>query len=213
MKTEDLISQLAAQPAIAANAGPEARLAPHLLAGALVTTLMFWIALGPRPDLWAALAQPVVMAKTVLPLVLAGFALVLSVRAARPAAPPGAARLLIWLVPFAAVLLLIGAFFTTPPAQRMPLFLGHSIPVCVPSIVVLSLPILAALLTALRRGAPVRPALCGALAGLAAAGLATTLYSLFCNEDSPLFYSVWYALGICLASGLGALAGRRWLRW
>lgn len=213
MKTEDLITHLSQSPAIARHTGPEARLAPALLAGAVVTIVIFLLVLGPRPDLAQALAQPLVLAKSVLPVILAVCAIALSLRAARPGAPLGMGKWLIWAVPVIAFTLLIGASLSTDPAQRRALFLGHSIPVCVPSIVVLSLPILAALIVALKRGAAVHPARCGGLAGLAAAGLATALYSLFCNEDSPIFYTVWYSLGIAIASGVGALAGRRWLRW
>ncbi|KAA2314141.1 DUF1109 domain-containing protein [Pseudooceanicola sediminis] len=213
MKTEDLISLLATQPAIAPNMGPEARLGPALLFGGAVTVLLFMLVLGPRSDLAAALAQPVVLAKTLLPLVLGCFAIVLALRMARPGAPLRWSRWLIWAVPGVTLALLGTAFVTAAPAQRLALFLGHSIPVCLPAIFVLSLPLLVAMIRALQRGAPVHPARCGALAGLAAAGLATTLYSLFCTEDSPLFYGVWYSLGICLTAGAGALAGARWLRW
>ncbi|MEZ5869652.1 MAG: NrsF family protein [Defluviimonas denitrificans] len=62
-------------------------------------------------------------------------------------------------------------------------------------------------LRALKDGAPTRPALCGALAGLAAAGFATALYSTFCNEDRRLFYAVWYSLGIGIVTAAGAVAG------
>ena len=53
----------------------------------------------------------------------------------------------------------------------------------------------------------------GALAGVAAAGGATAIYSLFCTEDSPLFYVVWYGTGIGIVTALGALIGGRALRW
>ncbi len=213
MNTDDLIASLAADPAPAPDARPERALPLALLAGGAVALVMFFLAWGPRPDLGAALSSPVTLAKTLLPLALAALALPLALRSARPGAPLGAPRRLIWIVPGIAAALLLGAFLATAPGQRLVLFLGHSIPVCLPSIVLLSLPILAGLIRALRRGAPVHPAACGALAGLAAAGLATTLYSLFCIEDSPLFYAVWYSSGILLAAGAGALAGARWLRW
>ena len=64
-----------------------------------------------------------------------------------------------------------------------------------------------------RASLPSRIAGACTLAGLAAGVVATAIYSLFCTEDSPLFYSLWYSLGICISIGLGALAGRRWLRW
>ena len=65
----------------------------------------------------------------------------------------------------------------------------------------------------LRRGAPARPALTGALLGLASAGGIAAGYALHCTEDSPLFFVSWYSLAILLVAGLGALAGRRVLHW
>ena len=214
MKTEDLIATLAAQPAPAAGAGVEQRLMPALAAGLAGMVGLFLLVLGPRPGLMSLLGtQPLVLAKTLLPLLLGVLALALALRAARPGAPAGLAGRLVWLIPAVTAGLFVLAFVTTPAAQRLADFIGHSIPVCLPAIPLLSLPVLAGLLTALRRGAPTRPAACGALAGLAAAGFATALYSTFCIEDTPLFYGVWYSVGIGLATGLGALAGDRWLRW
>ena len=213
MRTEDLIATLAASAPPAAGPSLERRAARGVAAGGAVTLALFALLWGLRPALGTALSEPVVLAKTLLPLVLGGLASILVLRAARPGAKAGPAGWLVWAVPAAVAGLVFWAWGTTVPGQRLQLFMGHSIHVCLPSIAALSLPMLAGLLRALRRGAPVHPALCGALAGLAAGGLATTLYSLFCTEDSPLFYGVWYSLGILLVAGMGALAGRRMLRW
>ncbi len=161
----------------------------------------------------AALGEPVVLAKTLLPLALAALAVVLALRSVRPAVPLGAVGWLIWAVPLTAGALFLWAFLATPEGERLRLFIGHSIPVCLPAIVILSLPVYAGFVHALRRGAPLRPVWSGALAGLAAGGIAAAVYSLFCTEDSPLFYAVWYSLGIALATGVGALIGGRLLRW
>ena len=213
MKTEDLISSLAAEPAANPASGVETRLPGLLVLGLMVTALSFTLVLGPRPDLASALANPMVLAKTLLPLLLAALALPLVLRDARPGARYGLPGALIWAVPLAVAGLVVLAFLTVDPADRLRLFIGHSIPVCLPAITLLSLPMLAGLLMALRRGAPVNPARCGALAGLVSAGLATAIYSTFCVEDSPLFYGIWYSAGIGIATGLGALAGRRLLKW
>lgn len=212
MKTEDLIAQLAAEPA-GKSLSVERLAMAAVLAGVLVTGVMFSIYLGPRPGLLAALGEPVVLAKTVLPLVLGVVALVLSLRAARPGTPPGRLARLVWAVPAAAAALFLWAFAVTPPAERLRDFLGHSIPVCLPFIVLLSLPMLAGLMAAVSKGAPVRPVRTGALVGFAAAGIACAFYSTFCTEDTPLFYAVWYSLGISISAGLGALVGSRVLRW
>lgn len=211
--TDDLIATLAGDPAPAPKAAPEALLLRRLALGVAGTLVLFFALLGPRPDVLAALADPVVLAKTVLPFVLALLALPLALNAARPAAPRGWPAQAIWVLPMAALSLFMLAYATHAPADRLRLFVGHSIPVCMPAIVTLSLPVTAALISVLRRGAPLNPMACGALAGLVAGGLATTVYSTFCTEDSPLFYSVWYSLGIALAAGVGAWAGRRWLTW
>ena len=58
-----------------------------------------------------------------------------------------------------------------------------------------------------------RPRLAGAVAGLASAGLAASLYALYCPDDSPLFVATWYTLAAAITAGVGAIAGKRWLRW
>jgi hypothetical protein len=213
MKTEDLIDRLVAS-AGPVHAGDQTRNAGlALAAGMAVTALLFAVVLGLRADLWSALPQPVVLAKTLLPLGLGLLALPLALTAARPAARPGAVARLVWIVPAIAALMFLWAMVVPPEKGRQMAFVGKSLSYCLPAIVILSLPMTAALLAALRRWAPVRPEVCGALAGLAAGGVAAAVYSLYCTEDTPLFYAVWYSVGILIAAGIGALAGGRVLRW
>ena len=91
--------------------------------------------------------------------------------------------------------------------------MGNSAGLCLLSITLLSIPALVLGLMLFRRGASVRPALTGALIGLAVSASATTGYALHCNEDSPLFFVLWYGLAILICTGAGALAGSRLLRW
>ena len=65
----------------------------------------------------------------------------------------------------------------------------------------------------LRYGAPTRPVLAGAAAGLLAGGLAATFYAAHCFDDSPLFVAVWYTIAIAVLTILGAIAGRLFIRW
>jgi hypothetical protein len=90
---------------------------------------------------------------------------------------------------------------------------GHNSKVCMTAVPLMSLPLLAASLIGLRHGAPTRPALAGAMAGLLASGLAATLYASHCTDDSPLFVATWYTLGTALVTAIGALAGSRVLRF
>ena len=73
--------------------------------------------------------------------------------------------------------------------------------------------LLAAALIGLRHGAPTRPALAGAIAGLLSAGLAATLYAAHCTDDSPLFVATWYTIATAMVAAIGALAGSRLLRF
>jgi hypothetical protein len=65
----------------------------------------------------------------------------------------------------------------------------------------------------LRRAAPVRPGVTGALLGLAVGAGVAAGYALYCTEDSPLFFMLWYSLAIGIVAGCGAILGLRFLRW
>ena len=72
---------------------------------------------------------------------------------------------------------------------------------------------LALLLIALRHGATSHPALGGAVAGLAAGGIAATFYAAHCTDDSPLFVATWYTIAIAILALIGAIGARRFARW
>ena len=56
-------------------------------------------------------------------------------------------------------------------------------------------------------------AFAGAVAGLAAGGIAAAIYAWHCPDDSPLFLATWYSLAIAIVVAAGFLLGRRLLRW
>ena len=91
--------------------------------------------------------------------------------------------------------------------------IGHNMSALLTLIPLLALPPLAALIYALREGAPANPALSGALAGAASAGLSAMIYATNCTDDSPLFVASWYPIATLVVMGIGALAGRRFLAW
>jgi hypothetical protein len=55
--------------------------------------------------------------------------------------------------------------------------------------------------------------LAGAVAGLAASGIAATFYASNCTDDSPLFVITWYPIAILIVAAVGYLIGRKLLRW
>jgi hypothetical protein len=212
MDTDQLINTLAADNAHRARP-VHVVLALALLAAAPVSILMFVAELGVRPDVMTAMHNPFFDLKFAVTLALAAAAITISLHLARPEA---SLRGFVWLLAIPAGLLVAGISGEMMMPQRLPMMtrlVGHNSKVCMTAVPLMSLPLLAASLIGLRHGAPTRPALAGAMAGLLASGLAATLYASHCTDDSPLFVATWYTLGTALVTAIGALAGSRVLRF
>jgi hypothetical protein len=212
METDQLIRTLAADNAH--HARPVGLvLALALLAAAPVSLVMFFAALGVRPDAMTAMHNPFFDLKFLVTLALAISAIAVSLHLSRPEA---ALRGWAWLLVIPLGLLAVGIGCEMMLPQRLPMMtrlIGHNSRVCMTAIPLLSLPVLAAALIGLRHGAPARPALAGAVAGMLSAGLAATLYAAHCTDDSPLFVVTWYTIATALVAAIGALAGSRLLRF
>jgi hypothetical protein len=211
METDQLIRTLAADSAHRARpVGVVLTLA--LLAAAPVSLALFFAVLGFRPDVMTAMHNPFFDLKFAVTLALAISAVAISLHLSRPEASlKGWAWLL--LVPVGFLAVGIGSEMMMP--QRLPVMtrlVGSNSRVCMMAIPLLSLPLLAAALTGLRHGAPARPAVAGAIAGLLSAGLAATLYASHCTDDSPLFVATWYTIATALVTAIGALVGSKVLR-
>jgi hypothetical protein len=100
-----------------------------------------------------------------------------------------------------------------PVSQWTPRLVGHNARFCLTLIPLLSIGPLACLLAALREGAPSSPGLAGAVAGLAASGIAATFYAANCTDDSALFVITWYPIATLIVTTAGYLIGRKLLRW
>ncbi|MFQ3251920.1 MAG: hypothetical protein ACI9U6_000194 [Loktanella salsilacus] len=212
MNTNDLIASLGAdmtpvRPGLLTNG-----VMLGLAGGTALTAVLFAVLWGVRSDPAAIYGNMPLLAKTLLPLALGAIALPWMLAQARPAGQ-SRTRHAIWALPAVLALLVAATLLTTPGPSWSMALQGKSIMTCLVSIPVLSAPILVALLVALRRGAPEHPMLCGMVAGLTAAGFAAAIYSLYCIENSPLFYGTWYTLAILGVAGVGAIAGRFALKW
>ena len=158
-----------------------------LLAAGSVSLLMFFTELGIRPDVMTAMRNPFFGLKFAVTLALAIAAIAVSLHLSRPEA---SLRGFGWLLLIPAGLLTAGIGGEMMMPQRLPMLtrlIGSNSRVCLTVIPLLSLPILVGALIGLRHGAPARPALAGAVAGLLSAGFAATLYASHCTDDSPLF--------------------------
>ena len=212
METDQLIRTLAADNAHQARPVGFV-LALALLSAAPVSIAIFFAELGVRPDVMTAMRNPFFDLKFAVTLALAIAAIVISLHLSRPEASlQGWSWLL--LIPVGVLVAGIGGEMMMP--QRLPMMtrlVGSNSRTCLMAIPAMSLPLLAAALIGLRHGAPTRPALTGAIAGLLSAGLAATLYASHCTDDSPLFVATWYTIAAALVAAVGALAGSRVLRF
>ena len=212
MKTYDLITAISAD---AKSTRPPITSVVWLAAGAgvIAAAMLFFLILQPRPNIAEAITEPSFLYKWVLTLTLLASALVLVMQLARPQ-PLSRNGLLLLLAPVGVLALGVAyELLTLPSSDWMPTLIGNSATACMTYIPILSALPLAALLLALRQGAPSRPTLTGAVAGLAATGIGATLYASHCTNDSPLFMAAWYVAGAAIMAVAGALLGARLLRW
>jgi hypothetical protein len=212
METEQLIRTLAADNAHRARP-VGAVLALALLAAVPVSMAIFLAELGVRPDVMTAMHNPFFGLKFVVTLALTISALVVSLHLSRPEA---SLKGWAWLLLIPVGILVAGIASEMMMPQRLPMMtrlVGSNSRICMTAVPLMALPLLAAALIGLRHGAPARPAVAGAIAGLLSAGLAATLYASHCTDDSPLFVATWYTIATALVTAVGALAGSRVLRF
>ena len=212
MKTEQLIRTLAADNAHRARPVGLV-LALALLAAAPVAVAMFLAGLGVRPDVMTAMHNPFFNLKFVETLALAISAIVVSLHLSRPEASVKGWG---WLLLIPVAILAGGIAVEMMLPQKVPMMtrlIGSNSRICLTAIPLMSLPLLAAALIGLRHGAPTRPAIAGAIAGLLSAGLAATLYASHCTDDSPLFVVTWYTIATALVAAVGALVGSKVLKF
>ena len=212
MRTSQLIAALAADPAPPAMS-LRSRLAVLLGAGVAGALLLYVLFVGPRPDIAEAARSLRFVLKFVDSAALALPSLLLFFHLARPDAK--ARPLALWL--FAPLILLAAAvaveLAVIPRNEWLLRLVGHNWMYCSTMIPMMAAPILAALIIAMRAGAPLHPGWTGALAGAAAAGLAALFYASHCPDDSPLFVATWYPLATAVCGAAGGLSGRWFLVW
>ena len=181
--------------------------APSSRASILVTTL------GPRSDITTAVSSLRYLVKGVTVLILAACAVGLVIRLSRPEAKAGPLKWTLALAPLILAIAVSVELAVTPRSRWEAQLFGVHWLACLALIPLFSIPPLAGLLLALRHAAPANAGLAGAIAGLAAGGIAACIYVLHCPDDSPLFMAAWYTIAVGFVTLGGYVIGRRWLRW
>jgi hypothetical protein len=212
MKTDDLIAVLAADNR--AMRPPVARTAAvAFLLGGAASFAVLLATLGVRPDF----AEAVTTWRFDLKVTLAALAFMLGfaecVRLARPGSVNSRHSVVTWVVSALLLAAVVTELVVIPADAWGARLVGTNATPCVLAIPLLALAPLASGLFAIRAGAARSPTLAGAAVGFASAMLAATLYALHCFDDSPLFVATWYTLASLPVVAMGALIGRRVLRW
>jgi len=213
MKTDELVTMLAAGAGPVEPGATSRRYALALLWGVFGTTLLMALGLGVRPDMAAAVRLPMFWMKLAFPACLAVGALYAAVRLSQPGVRLG--RVPAALAAPVLAMWLLAAFVLARAAAdaREELIFGDTWSVCPLLVALLSLPLFVAALWAMKGLAPTRLALAGVAAGLLAGSVAALIYALHCQEMQAPFLALWYLLGMLIPAAAGAVIGPLLLRW
>ena len=210
MKTDDLIELLVKDSA------PwrfRSVLAGAIAGGIIIAAIVFFAEIGFRPDISEAVKSNRFLFKFAVTVSLAVTAIWVTLSVGRPGGSLAHRGLALAIAPALLACAAVVELLVLPESQWMPRLVGHNSRFCLTLIPLLSIGPLACLLAALREGAPSSPGLAGAVAGLAASGIAATFYAANCTDDSALFVITWYPIATLIVTTAGYLIGRKLLRW
>ncbi len=213
MKTDRFIDILSTNLEPAGRGGIWRTLAVAIAIGGVAAFCLMLATVGLRPDLAGGAHLSFLAIKLFFVLSVIGAGGAFLIRSMVPG-QDGRKRFAFIFVPFAAVAaaafaaLVIGR---TSAVSHM--ILGAQWASCLLCIPLFSIVPFAALIWALRKGAPTNLRRTGAVAGVVAASLGAAAYAFHCPDDSLPFIAVWYGAPIALWAFIGAKLGPRLLRW
>lgn len=211
MKTDDLINLLAKDARVRIRFGRVFLIA--LAIGVVISAMLLLSTLGIRRNMADMIETPRVLFKLGFTMLLAVTATRLAFRIGKPGVSLQSAALML-VLPLAVLIVgIVTELFVVPQTAWASSMEGRFSAFCLFYVPTLSIAPLAAILYSVRQGAPENPGRAGAVAGLAAGGIAAAIYAWHCPDDSPLFLAAWYSIGILVATAAGFLLGRKILRW
>lgn len=213
MKTDELISLLAAGAAPVPRRAASTTIAVTTAAGITLAAMMMLLTMGARPDLGQAILRPMFWMKVLFPVTVAGASFVALTRLARPGVNARASAIVITVPVLVLWLLAIAAYAGAPIPERSAMVWGLTWQICTLNIALISAPIFAAAFFALRQLAPTRLTQTGACAGALSGAASAAIYALHCPETALPFMALWYVAGIAVPTSIGAWLGPRVLRW
>jgi hypothetical protein len=211
MKTDELIEILVHDTRVRVNLRDA--LTHATIAATLIAAIAFFSIVGFRPDIGTAIETGRFLFKFVITISLAASSGAVLFKIGRPGVPLAQTAVSLLLPVALIVAATIVELLIMPQETWLARMIGHNARFCLTIIPSLSAGPLACFLYAMRNGAPERPGMAGAIAGLVAGGIAATFYAANCDDDSPFFVLLWYPIAIGIVVLVGWLIGRRVLRW
>jgi hypothetical protein len=206
--TDDLIRSLASAPGAGRSASLRFAFAVAGAASLACALVLVFSVIGIRHDF----ADMAVRMPFAFKLAYTGSLVVGASVVALYAATPGASPTALYALLPALILLAIGVIFD-PTAFPIMGRTDTAVAFCVGSILFLSLPAMILTFLAMRKGAPTRPVIAGAVTGLLSASVGAMAYTLACKNDGTAFVAIWYTAACAIMAFIGAIVGRRVLRW
>jgi hypothetical protein len=212
MKTDDLIGQLSTDLQAAKKHYYAASFLMWLAGTLGILTLTFHF-LPFRPDLAERLSSPFFVTTTVLCFVIFCMSVFVSYRSAIPGLLQTRDHLI------GIVLLIITAGVLLSQLSSLPLqseFLGEMDWYrgrCGPIMLIIGTLDTALLMVLARRAAPVRPIFTGVWIALAAGAMGLFVMQFICTYENFLHVLLWHMLPVGILITVGALSGRKLLRW
>jgi hypothetical protein len=186
-----------------------------LVVGLVAAFVAMLATVGVRSDFYSETHRIFMALKLLFTLSLIGTGAVFLIRSMSPGR--GSRKLfLLVLVPFLVagsaglVALVLAAARSESCTMMMMGMRWQTCLLCIPLFAIIPF---AALIWALRHGAPTNLMRAGAIAGLVAGALGATAYAFNCGDDSLPFIAIWYGGSIALCTLVGAMLGPKLLRW
>jgi hypothetical protein len=216
VNTDRLIDLLSANLKPVSHSRLGRTLVRAIIAGGGGAAVVMLVTVGPRPNLQSPAHLEWTALKLLLPLTVIGLGALFLTRSMRPGLESGRNWSLVFLPLVAAIAVGLAGLLVVSPEEWIEMLLGASqisSPRCFLCILSFAAIPLAALIWALRAGAPTRLEVSGALAGIVAGGLGAAAYAFNCDSDTIPFITVWYSAAVLLCAFIGARLGPRLLRW
>lgn len=216
MNTDRLVEVLSVNPEPVQPGHFARTLILAMVTGEAAAFGLMFVTVGPRPEVCSKAHFDWLAVKLLFSLSMIGAGAPLLVRSMVPGRENETNWTLIFFPFLAAISVALGLFLRDPIHRWRGMLLGAnrwSSVHCLLYIMLFAAVPLAALILALRKGAPTQLIRAGAIAGIVAGGLGAAAYAFSCRSDTIQFIGIWYGAATALCAAIGARVGPRLLRW